>query len=269
MSNTWSRGVLLVIASVLVAGFITFIYEHFFQVEASMGIGCDEDFSNVVEFDEAMTIGNGYFGEGPTYNIFCAKLAYTRALSIDSGRDPMPWYQLGRIHFIQGDFPQAIHRLDTVIERYGTTTIPNVHYMLGLTYGYRAHETGSGEDWLEAEKEFSEYNRLAPLSAWSRVDLAWVLFSQKKYEEMKAPLEEALFNHPQNPWVLNMYGLAQLNTGDKVGAKESFVKAERSLVEMSAEAWGQVYPGNDPARWEAGLEEMKELVKKNKILAAE
>lgn len=230
---------------------------------------CTENFSEMTDFSAVMAVGNSYFGGGPKYNIFCAKLAYTKALAIDDNRDPMPWYQLGRIHFIQGDFEVAIYRLNTVIERFGTSTIPNVHYMLGLTYGYRAHEHGAVEDWQRAEEEFALFNQLDPQSPWSRVDLAWVLFSQKKYEAMKAPLLEALALQPANPWVLNMYGLAQLNTGDRTGAHDSFRKAERSLANMTPETWGQVYPGNDPARWRSGLMEMRELVEKNKQLAAD
>lgn len=257
----------MIVGVTFVAGLSGFAYVWSTQVKDDRA-SCVEEFRQIEHFAHALEVGNSYFGGGPEYNIFCAKLAYTRALSLDDARDPMPWYQLGRIHFIQGDFAQAIYRFNTVIERFGTSTIPNVHYMLGLTYGYRAHEHGATEDWQRAEEEFALFNELDPLSPWSRVDLAWVLFSQKKYEEMKAPLEEALAKHPNNPWVLNMYGLAQLNTGDRDGAYNSFASAERSLDGMSPETWGQVYPGNDPSRWGTGLNEMQELVRKNKKLAA-
>lgn len=249
-----------------VAGISLGLYAYRIPPPTVDTVACVE-MSGVTDFDEAMRIGDGYFGSGPQYSILCANVAYTKALVIDERRSPLPWYQLGRIYFITGKFEAALYRFEKMIELFGDNALPNVHYMLGLTYGYRAHQSGSQGDWAQAEKEFGAYSELDRESPWSRVDLAWVLFSQAKYAEMKKPLEDALQLHPENPWVLNMYGLALLNTGDAAGALERFANAERALARISPQEWGHTYPGNDPASWQPGLAEMKDLIRANKKLA--
>ena len=140
--------------------------------------------------------------------------------------------------------------------------------MLGLTYGYRAKEGGNEDDWNESEASFRKYLEFNPTSPWARTDLSWVLFSEGKYEEMKPVLEEGLVHHPKHPWLLNMYGLALLNTGEHERAHAYFMDAYTYLRAYSAEDWGSAYPGNDPRIWGEGLDEMKKAVKHNLEITA-
>jgi len=135
--------------------------------------------------------------------------------------------------------------------------------MKGLTYGYKARQTGDPNDWRQAELGFINFLPYAPGSPWTRTDLAWVYFSQGKYEEMKPVLEAGLEVLPNSPWLLNMYGLALLNTGDRDGALENFQKAQNQAAELTEEDWGRSYPGNHPELWGDGLAEFRHIIQKN------
>lgn len=221
---------------------------------------------------DAFEKGQYYFNSdddpnGP-YDLEKARAYYEAALAKDPQVDELAWYQLGRIDFLEGDFDTAIERFGKQRE-YFADTIPNVHYMLGLTYGYRARWGGRESDWQKAEDEFDLFIGIAPTAPWPRVDLAWVYFAQGKYEDMVPVLEEGLQYHPDNAWLLNMYGLALLNTGDRQKAHDVFVHAKESAAELSLADWGKTYPGNDPADWPRGLTEFRETIEKNRALTVE
>jgi tetratricopeptide (TPR) repeat protein len=185
-----------------------------------------------------------------------------RAIELNEKADPNVWHQLGRIDFLEGRFSEAIYKFNKQIEYFGEA-IPNVHYMLGLTYGYRARETEDVNDWRHAEEEFRKFLDFNPYDPWAHVDLSWVLFSEGKYEEMKILLEEVTDRYPDNPWVLNMYGLALLNTGEREAAHDHFTRALEEADKLTVEDWGNSYPGNDPGSWPKGLSEMKRAIRHN------
>lgn len=181
---------------------------------------------------------------------------------IDASEVHQSWYQLGRIDFLEGKFDAAIYKFNRLLDLYGEV-IPNVHYMLGLTYGYKARKNDSDEDWQAGADAFSTFIDFAPESPWPRVDLAWIYFSQGKYEEMKPVLEKGLEYRPDNPWLLNMYGLALLNTDNKEEAGNYFAKAKESASLLTEEDWGQSYPGNNPEIWGEGLAEFRSIIEHN------
>lgn len=215
-------------------------------------------------------LGQYYFNHGihadGTYDLAKARHYYEESLFDGQRINKLTWHQLGRIDFLEGRFDDAIYKFNTQEKTYGDL-IPNVYYMLGLTYGYKARKNNSQEDWLAAEANFQRYLDIEPTSPWGRVDLSWVYFSQGKFEEMKAVLEEGLKTSPDNPWLLNMYGLALLNTGDKAKAHENFLLAEANAKKLTEAEWGSSYPGNDPGMWGAGLEEFRNLIKHNVSLS--
>jgi lipoprotein NlpI len=228
--------------------------------------GLPEELSGKSSFE----IGQYYFNhdedpEGP-YDIKKAQEYFRHAVEEDPEGNEQAWYQLGRTQFIEGDFVSALQSFDSQIHYFGTT-VPNVYYMIGLTYGYQARQNASLEDWGRAENAFLQFIEFAPYAPWSRVDLAWIYFSQGKFEAMKAPLEEGLSYEPNNPWLLNMYGLMLLNTGDKELAFEAFIKAKDQAQKLSVEDWGRAYPGNSPQAWEQGLSEFRSIIEKNIILS--
>ncbi len=217
---------------------------------------------------EAVRVGDSYLGEGTEYDLLCARMAFERSIALDPRGHLRAWHQLGRVDFLEGDFDAAIENLANQFTYFGDE-LPNVHYMLGLTYGYRARKYGNVWDWKRAEDEFRRFISINATSPWARTDLAWVLFAQGKYEEMKPVLEEGLSSDPTSPWLLNMYGLALMNTGNKASAHQAFVDALRYTEAVLPEQWGRAYPGNDPRTWAGGLAEMRESLQKNIDLSSD
>ncbi len=216
------------------------------------------------------TLGQYYFNHdddsaGP-YDLKKAQFFYERAIAENSAANNILWYQSGRVDFINGDFDKALSKFQQQRTYFGDD-IPNVYYMTGLTYAYRARQTGSTENWKQAEIDFKKAVDFFYEAPWPYVDLAWVYFSQGKFDDMKSVLEKGLSYESNNPWLLNMYGLALLNTGDRELAHEYFLFAQEQAEKLTVEDWGNSYPGNDPNVWGAGLAEFKTLINKNVLLS--
>ena len=213
--------------------------------------------------------GEYYFNHdddpGGAYDIALAKQYYSQALT-EEPENPYALYQYGRIQFIEGDFEGALSSFYELEERFGTR-IPNMYYMLGLVHGYKGRVENDPQAWEQAEEAFEKFITFAPKSPWPRVDLAWVYFAQGKFAEMKPVLEEGLVHYPENPWLLNMHGLALFNLDETESALLEFKKAHEEALQLTPEDWGRSYPGNDPAAWALGLEEFRTLIQKNINLA--
>lgn len=271
LAQHWGIAALLFLAGVAVVGAgITYVTSATVSIstETVAAAPAPEEVSDVLEL---LRLGQYYFNhdedpEGP-YDLVRARSYYEEIIIRDPEYNVLPWYQLGRISFLEGKFSSALYLFNKQIELFGDE-IPNVYYMLGLTYGYRAKVLGYEEDWEPAADAFRTYITYDETAPWARVDLAWVYFSEGKFEEMKAPLEEGLLHHPDNPWLLNMYGLALMNTGDRDAAHAQFLRAEEVAATLSVADWGHSYPGNDPASWETGLLSFQEVIKKNRTLVS-
>lgn len=211
-------------------------------------------------------LGQYYFNqdENPdgAYDLTLAYEYYQADIDDERTQNPLSWYQMGRIDFLRGHFFAAIHNFERQLE-YFNDEVPNVYYMLGLTYGYKARQTESAEDWELAEVYFKQAVDYFPDQPWPKVDLAWIYFAQGKYEAMLPILEDGLNQHSQNAWLLNMYGLALLNTDQPAEAHEYFLAAKASAEQVTVEEWGRNYPGNNPNSWPIGLREMREAIDHN------
>lgn len=218
------------------------------------------------ETDNLFVLGEYYFNHGPhadgTYDLKLARHYYEEALKDNPLGKNWAWYQLGRIDFLEGKFDAAIYKFNKQVE-YFEDQQPSVYYMLGLTYGYRARREGREDDWSRAGDYFLLYLEYDHDSPWARVDMAWTYFAQGRFEEMKPILEAGLVTHGNNPWLLNMYGLALLNTGNKVAAEANFSTALVEADKLTPEDWGRSYPGNDPSAWSDGLKEFRAAIKAN------
>lgn len=214
--------------------------------------------------------GQYYFNadEDPSgpYDLEKARQAYSEAIMASSTENVLAWYQLGRIDFIEGKFDSALAKFAKQ-QKYFGDTVPNVYYMIGLTYGFKARLTDDPEDWQKGIEAFERYITFEPVVPWPRVDLSWIYFSQGRFEEMIPILEEGLNYSPENPWLLNMYGLALLNTGKNEEALSTFRLADTYVSAVTEERWGKSYPGNNPSDWGAGLASFKDVIKKNIELA--
>lgn len=198
--------------------------------------------------------------DGP-YNRERARYYYQKAI-VDGDTNPLLWYQLGRLDFLDGSYTTAIERFNKQLELHGDT-IPNVYYSLGLTYGFRASQTDSEADWRTGAEHFRTFLTYIPDSPWARTDLAWILFALGEYEEMIPVLETGLETHPDHPWLLNMYGLALLNTGRASEAADAFGRSLAEAQQLTVEDWGRAYPGNNPESWQTGLLQFIAAVEKN------
>lgn len=212
---------------------------------------------------DAFELAQYYFNHGEyadgAYDLKAARRFYEQALLEDPKGNDLAWYQLGRIDFLEGNFNAAIHKFEKQLE-YFDEIHPQVRYMLGLTYAYRARQNGSEVDWDKAALQFEKFLVVLPASPWGRTDLSWIYFSQGKYEKMIPVVSEGLNYHPHNPWLLNMYGLALLNTGDRDKARLQFIAAKEHSTNLTPSDWGRSYPGNDPDAWAEGLEEFRRLL---------
>lgn len=237
---------------ILLAGFISYV---------EMGKSDHVDTSAADAFMRGEYYFNSHNSPDGEYNLSFARQYYTEA--IDKGSEEKTvWYQLGRIDFLEGKYDAALFKFDKQLSLY-QDQVPNVYYLKGLTYGYKARKGGDSEDWKKAEENFQKYLEHEPESPWVRTDLSWVYFSEGKFSEMLPIIEDGLSFEPHNPWLLNMHGLALLNTGEKQKAHEQFLAAAEYAGYLTPEEWGQIYPGNDPGAWEQGLKEFQSLIAKN------
>jgi tetratricopeptide (TPR) repeat protein len=210
--------------------------------------------------------GQYYFNHdddpAPPYDLKKAREYFDLAALENPKDNALLWYQLGRIDFLEGKFNSALYKFEKQLEYFGDQ-VPNVYYMIGLTYGYKARSLGEESDWEKAAEGFKKYLEFDPESPWARTDLSWVYFAQGKYELMIPVLEEGLTYTPYNPWLLNMYGLALLNTDKNEAAKKQFILAKEHASLLTPEIWGRSYPGNNPKDWAQGLTEFQEAINKN------
>lgn len=267
MMRPSSKYILGALGLILVALTIAFLLKG--EQDAATSVVENSPFITVT-YDDPFIHAERYFNadddpEGP-YDLEQARYYYEQVIAASSTQNEIVWYQLGRIDFLEGKFDAAIAKFTTQIEHFGDVR-PQVHYMLGLTYAYKAKQTGSADDWQKGEEAFETFLTFKPESPWARTDLAWIYFAQGKYTEMLPLLEEGLVYEPESAWLHNMYGLALLNLEDKEGAREHFARALASAKVLTAAEWGAAYPGNDPSAWDAGLASFRTAIAENLALA--
>jgi Tfp pilus assembly protein PilF len=215
--------------------------------------------------------GQYYFNHGDradgTYDLVAARHYFSRAIQADPDGNPLAWYQLGRIDFIEGKFDAAIYKFNKQLQYFGDQ-VPNVYYMLGLTYGFRGRvEAPDSPDLQTGIENFEKYLEFFPDSPWARTDIAWLHFLQGEYAAMIPVLDSGLAIEPDHAWLLNMYGLALLNTGNRTEAQEAFTQAKVSAEALTTADWGRAYPGNNPADWQWGLDSFRAAIEQNIDLA--
>jgi tetratricopeptide (TPR) repeat protein len=264
MKNSWKKFLIVFAITCTVLYGVQFLVIPFVQ-EGSIG---NYEFDPAKSDDDFM-LAQYYFNHdddpsGP-YDLKKARYHYERVITINPLAHEQVWYQLGRIDFLEGDYAAALHKFSKQREYFGDK-VPNVYYMIGLTHGYQASETGSLEDWLAAEEAFITYLSLDPGSPWARTDLSWVYFAQGKYRDMLPVLMIGLENDSLHPWLLNMYGLALHNLGQKEEANTYFTQASVEIEKLTVNDWGRAYPGNNPRHWSLGLSEFASIVEANKQL---
>lgn len=203
--------------------------------------------------DFFLEIGNSYFGRGRTYDTEKAKKAFSNALALRYDF-PEAHYQLGRIYFIEGRFDAAIAEINETL--FFAPDFKKAYYMYGLINGYAG-------DLDEAIYGFTEFIRRDDFNWAGYNDLAWIYFKKGDYQKTREVAETGLQRAPRNPWLNNIYGTALLNLGEKEKAKAVLKIALEESKKMSEKDWGKAYPGNNPAIYKQGLEEMKAAIRHN------
>lgn len=260
--------VLLAVSLLLVVAFVYFGQHVSVVRDATFKETGSEQTPNT---DDPFVLGEYYFNQdsdfGGPYDPDKASQYYRQVIDEELPGRERAWYQLGRIDFVEGRILSAIDKFTKQIQYFGDT-VPNVYYMLGLSYAYKADQSiRENDDYKKAESSFLKYIEFDPTSPWPRVDLAWVYFSQGKYEDMLTLLEEGLAYNPNQAWLLNTYGLALLNTGNPKRALEEFEKAKKAAKELTVMDWAAAYRGNNPNEWEGGLAEFQHIIDENIKLA--
>ena len=204
----------------------------------------------------ARSIGDHYFninGKG-TYNLDTAESYYKKALEIDPLVSDV-WHQLARIHFLIGNFPEALEKINTQINLHGDSFMAS-YYIRGLIYGY-------AKQFDKSESDFRKFLSWDKRNWAAHNDLAWVYFQQGEYEKARATAIEGLEYGTNNPWLLNMVGIASFNLGDMKMAQEYLEKALEEAEKLTEYDWHKAYPGNNPDSAQQGIFEMKKAIRVN------
>ena len=215
----------------------------------------------ISDADLSMEIGAYYFnlyGVGE-YDLIRAEHYFKRAITLDP-EVPDAWHHLARIDFLNGNFHEAIEKINRQIEIHGDDFIAS-YYIRGLVYGFMG-------DYKNAEEDFLIFLELTPGNWAALNDLAWVYFQSGQYEKTLATVEGGLVVEPDNTWLLNMKGLALLNLKRPNEARVFFEKARTQAALLSEEDWHQAYPGNNPSVATQGLFEMRKAIEHNMTLVS-
>ncbi len=170
-------------------------------------------------------------------------------------------YQLSRTYFIQGEFSKAIESANKELQLYPKNC--RTYYIRGLTYAYINNLDKAIED-------FETFNTMCVKDSWAgHNDLAWLYFRKGDLKKALLTVEATVFTgtNSLNPWIQNTYGTILMNVGRYEEAERAFRVALERASTMTADNWGDAYPGNDPAIYAQGLFSMRESIAQNlKIL---
>lgn len=206
-------------------------------------------------------LGNLFFGQVPLlYNVNLAHFLFIQASNPIVGEArKYSHYQLSRTNFIQGNHSSALEEAYKELELYPDNK--QTHYILGLTYGYMNQEQ-------RAIEEFAKFIEWKPESWAARNDKAWLEF---RIGDIDAGLEtiSPVAHLVDNTWVQNTYGVLLMNKGRYTEAKIAFNNAKVAADKLTEEAWGKVYPGNDPRVYRQGLRATKKSIEGNLRLVEE
>lgn len=214
----------------------------------------------VMAFNEdatlALEVGNYYFNvySNGVYDLKKAEYHFERALMLDLYVKDA-WHQLARIDFLEGNFNGAIFKINKQIELHNDELMSS-YYIRGLILGYMGR-------YDEAEENFLLFLEWDPKNWATHTDLAWVYFSGSEYQKSADIARAGLFYSQTNPWLLNMLGVALINTGEIDEAKKILEFALENANLLTETDWHKAYPGNNPNIGIQGLSEMKEAIQYN------
>ncbi|MCW9054900.1 MAG: tetratricopeptide repeat protein [Candidatus Pacebacteria bacterium] len=209
---------------------------------------------------QTLEIGNYYFnvgGEG-VYDLERAEFYFEKALEIDP-EVPDAWHQLARIDFLRGHFVGALYKINKQIEVHGDGLMSS-YYIRGLILGYMGR-------YDEAEKDFLTFLAWDPENWAIYNDLSWVYFSEGQYGRSAEYARKGVELHPNNPWLLNMFGMSLVNLGQREEGHVVLHEAYDRAQELTESDWHKAYPGNDPRVAREGLQNILDTISRNLTLS--
>ena len=206
----------------------------------------------LMDVDAAMWLGEYYFSS-EHYDSERAEHYYRRAYALEPSL-ALAHYQLGRIAFIRGRFIEAQWHIDQSL-RYDPEYYRG-YYMRGLIAGYE-------KDYKKAAEAFYIFLQYDSIGWAGYNDLSWIYFQQGNFPAAEDIAVFGLGYAPENAWLHNSVGVAQLAQGKKADARVHFRRALARLDQMKPEDWGIAYPGNDPTIYAEGLESMRQSIVHN------
>lgn len=223
MKNLRGRKLLLtVFVSILLVGILVFSFRTRLTTEGA-GI--------------LVNRGNYYFNGG-AYDLGKAASAYEWALMMND-KSSLVHYHLARVYFVQGKLEAALREINEELAL--QPDFGKAYYVRGLVYGFMKRPD-------EAIRDFKKIIELGQLSetSWAVYnDLAWVEFQKGDFAAVEKTAKEGLARYPDNPWLLNSLGLAELNLEKKKNAQVTLENALNLAKKLTEEDVRRAYPGND------------------------
>lgn len=157
--------------------------------------------------------------------------------------------EIGRLYFLDPNLVslnEAIYRFSREIE---ISNHPYAYHERGILFGYL-------KKWGEAEADFRK-----EISLWDNwagyLDLAWILFSQNRFNEAEELMKIVNQKIPNSVWSLNGLGIIHLNQGKYELAINELEMAFEKAKDLSYGDFIMAYPGNDSSRAFENIENIK------------
>jgi len=190
-------------------------------------------------------------------------------------------FLLGRIYFTKGlnkdnlflsikYFSKAID----IAEKGGKnptdfSLLSQSYYGRGLSYGflddiYLLNAEKDFRKYIEIEDEVEKETGKRSYGSWAGYnDLAWILYLQGDFKNGEIAAKDGLKMSYDNPWLLNMLGILQIEQDNCKEAKDNLEKAFKILNIIDENKWGEAYSGDRRDRYKKGKEDMLESIKYN------
>ena len=188
------------------------------------------------------------------HNIDRAEYFFRQTIKLNPGFS-RAHHQLARIHFLRGNFSDALSEINYEILLQGDQN-PNAYYVRGLIKGF-------AQLYESAAADFKYFLTLEPDSWAGANDYAWVAMKAGEYAAAIPVLETALEMHPDNAWLLNSYAIALYETGAEEKAIQIGERAKAAVELLNPQDWSAANPGNDPRIAAAGLDTFRKATIQN------
>ncbi len=189
------------------------------------------------------------------YDLAEAAYFFSRAAHLDP-QYPLVHHQLARIHFLNGEYHEALAEVNIEIQNNTHTSRSSAYYLRGLIEGYL-------NDYNAAARDYKTYVELNPGGWEGRTDYAWVLIKTGKLDEALIVVDAGLSRYPDNPWLLSVRATIFFEQGK---LREALVAARRATAAVDGitpAQWHAAYPGNAPDAAETGLETLRNAAHQN------